>query len=125
MIEQNRLLNLYRQLLRGSRRIKNVNKRGDTVNEIKSVFKKALAAHSQEQVNELVNFSKEKLSYIKIIGDSIDRSTGSVEKYIMLNGKLVPGSEKLERKSVKSGMDPDNLAKHKYLLERQHFMHRM
>lgn len=115
----NRLVKLYRQLLQESKQIKDCAVRERTINEIKDICRR-----KNVDTEKLVKLCESKLSYIKVVSDKKEFKKEKV-RFIMKNGKLIETNDKLnENKAYKSSIDPDDLQKHKYLMERQHFMHR-
>ena len=121
---------LYKQLLKTVNRLpaKEADVKYKTKNEIRGVFKDYLNNPTPEKMQELLKTSQQRLSYLKIVTPKLSVPETSKSKFYMFKGKLISGdaSEVLPdgRKALKNGVDADDIRRHKYLMERQHFMHR-
>lgn len=76
------------------------------------------------RIKKLLKIAEGKLGYIKMITPRTpEGQEGRTKMYfdrdgVHIGGKSIPG------RTLRAGLDADDLARHKYLLERQHFMHR-
>ena len=49
---------------------------------------------------------------------------GATKVFFDKDGTIHNGSKSIPGRTLRAGIDADDLARHKYLVERQHFMHR-
>lgn len=93
------------------------------INDIRSGFRNS-AGSSPDEIKKLLKIAEGKLGYIKMITPRTpEGQEGRTKMYfdrdgVHIGGKSIPG------RTLRAGLDADDLARHKYLLERQHFMHR-
>eukprot|EP00924_Labyrinthula_sp_SR-Ha-C_P013195 snap_masked-scaffold_12-processed-gene-12.28-mRNA-1 protein AED:0.42 eAED:0.46 QI:0/-1/0/1/-1/1/1/0/132 len=121
---------LYKQLLKAAKQIPNKTERNQNLNEIRETFRKHLtpallgSEQGEADFQKLVDLADSKLSYLKIVTPRETGMTPKKKKFIFKDGEKIEGTSIVDKKAYKSGLDPDDLARHQYLLERQHFMHR-
>ncbi|GBG33600.1 Hypothetical Protein FCC1311_098232 [Hondaea fermentalgiana] len=118
-------LALYKQLLQTARRLPEA-QRAAAAQEVRDKFKAHAAEGSPEKVQELLNLAQSKLGYLKIVTPRTSRDATGKARLVLRDGKWVEGSARLMDRAPhdKTSVDADALAKHNYLMERQHFMHR-
>jgi len=100
-------------------------KREKALEEIRHRFRENASKKDADSLAKLLELAEAKLSYLKIVTPKSIRGTkASKTKFIMKDGKLVEGSAQSDKKAFKSGVDPDDLARHHHLMRRQYFMDR-
>ena len=73
----------------------------------------------------MLKIGGDKLSYIKIVTPRQPLGqTGKSKLTIDKDGKVTMGGKPIPGRTLRAGIDSDDIARHKYLLERQHFGHR-
>jgi len=116
------ILTLYRQLLKTARNLKGSEKQA-SMTQIRDSFRSSKDISDQNRVRELLEMAQSKLGYLKIVTPKT-KLVGGTSSFVMRKGNLQKGRGSVGGKTQKSDGDTDILAKHKYLMERQHFMHR-
>lgn len=120
------VLVLYKNLLRQCKYIYENDKKLQFINRIKSEFKNNKTAN-QEFINDLIKKGENHLSFLKSITPKIPKShSEGNKKYIMKDGKLeeiehLQKSSKALSNFTAGNIDPDQLRRHQYLVDRQHF----
>ena len=72
----------------------------------------------------LIEKAQSQLGYLKIITPKDSRSSGK-SSFVLRDGKLVESTgTSFQRGAIKTGIDPDDIARHNRLMRRQHFMDR-
>eukprot|EP00512_Aurantiochytrium_limacinum_P000386 CAMPEP_0171491306 /NCGR_PEP_ID=MMETSP0958-20121227/3788_1 /TAXON_ID=87120 /ORGANISM="Aurantiochytrium limacinum, Strain ATCCMYA-1381" /LENGTH=101 /DNA_ID=CAMNT_0012024713 /DNA_START=273 /DNA_END=578 /DNA_ORIENTATION=+ len=100
------------------------------MDEIREKFKANRTEASPEKIRELLEVAQSKLGYLKIVTPRGGRSTsssstGGRSRLVFRNGEWVEGGSSILDKRPLSQMDMNEaMSRHRYLLERQHFMHR-
>uniref|UniRef100_A0A7S1CI62 Complex 1 LYR protein domain-containing protein n=1 Tax=Bicosoecida sp. CB-2014 TaxID=1486930 RepID=A0A7S1CI62_9STRA len=138
-------LNLYRRLVRSVRLLPEA-KRPGAVSDIRSSWHKHLTATDDETVRALFRKAQSRLDYARattprakweaaglgtaestVEGEEDGSGEGDgVRRYVVDRGQVVDGKAAAKRKAKYSNwnernVDPDQLARHRHLLERQHF----
>lgn len=109
---------------------------------------RCLFLKSMFSTDALIAFMDSKLGYLKIVTakrpkeklfgvddvsengslsskamNELKKSSGK-QRFVMINGKLVESDAKEVPRALRTSVDPDDLARHNHLLQRQYFMHR-
>jgi len=77
------------------------------------------------RIDKLLHAGREKLSYLKIVTPRRPSGQAGKTSFILdKDGTFHEGSAGVAGRTLRAGLDSDDLARHRHLLERQHFMHR-
>lgn len=116
---------LYREMLRAVRQLPEADRSG-ALQEVRIGFRKHAHEKSQKEIDGLLKIAQGRLGYIKIVTPRRPENQAGVKRFIVKDGSVAEGSDGLARAGLvqHAGIYPDDIARHKYLIERQHFMHR-
>eukprot|EP01027_Heterolobosea_sp_BB2_P025454 GEZU01039067.1.p1 GENE.GEZU01039067.1~~GEZU01039067.1.p1 ORF type:complete len:160 (-),score=31.66 GEZU01039067.1:56-535(-) len=129
-------LSLYRQIMRLSQHIPNPEQRAKVLTEARTTFKMNKNVTDPERVLVLHHQAQSKLGFIKTITprvyhvrkSDLEGPVAEKKRYILVDGKIVEeeGESKQKDSRVVSNWtagnyDPDQVARHEYLLRRQRF----
>mmetsp|Transcript_16210 Transcript_16210/g.18350 ORF Transcript_16210/g.18350 Transcript_16210/m.18350 type:complete len:128 (+) Transcript_16210:167-550(+) len=120
-----RIKHIYKELVSTAKRIPELKKREAALKDIREKFRENANKQNPDSLKELLELAESRLSYLRVVTPKSLRGTKSAKsKFIMEDGKLVEGSTSSDRKAYKSGVDPDDIARHQHLMRRQFFMDR-
>lgn len=121
---------MYKQLIRTSKLLPTEKERKRSLTEVRAEFRAHANDDSNESLQKLMKLAESRLGFLRVITPSRTPGGSSGDplnsgRFTMRKGELEAGGTMMQDKALKTGgVDPDHLARHKYLLERQHFMHR-
>jgi len=123
MVSRRDVLGLYRSLLRAASRFREEETRRVTWERVKASFREHKGEAEAEKVVTLVKEGRARLSFLEM---STPKTGGTGKQvYVFRDGKLESGAASgVPGRTLRAGIDADDLARHRYLLEKQHFMHR-
>lgn len=121
MATRSTVLQLYRQILRHSRLAKTPQGQIPYVDQAKAAFRLNISESNPQTIESLITKAKSKLGFLKIVTPNI-RRTAPVGKqnYVFREGEglIEIESAEIKKTSFKDNrIDPDDLARHRRLLE--------
>jgi len=115
---------LYRELLRSAKLLPAAEQQ-QALADIRAGFRKNITDTSEAEIDKLLHAGREKLSYLKIVTPRRPSGQAGKTSFILdKDGTFHEGSAGVAGRTLRAGLDSDDLARHRHLLERQHFMHR-
>lgn len=75
-------------------------------------------------MQEMINLAESKLGFLKIVTPKESRNASGKSHFVLRDGKLVDGRSQQVDRAIKTGIDPEDLARHHRLIRRQHFLER-
>ncbi|KAL6051628.1 hypothetical protein QOT17_019059 [Balamuthia mandrillaris] len=126
-----RVLALYRDLLRHAEGLPNLKQREEALRQTREAFRANKALTAEAEVHQALRQGRQRLAFLRMTGPSpYPRKLRSEEAisgtYVYKEGEgLVRG--RASRSGTKHHwdlhtLDPEDLARHQHLLERQHFL---
>jgi hypothetical protein len=123
---------LYRDLVQAAQLVEPRETSADMVRSIRQSFRQHLHETDQAKLDELVAEGCERLSYVRTVVPLMNRrmlrrrNTNVGGRYVVsTDGMVVQRAAKANKKTKwdhDHGIDPEDLARHEYLLRRQHFL---
>lgn len=121
MASRSTVLQLYRQILRHSRLAKTPQGQISYVEQAKAAFRLNVAESNPQTIESLITKAKSKLGFLKIVTPNIRRTTpAGKQNYVFREGEglIETESADIKKTSFKDNrLDPDDLARHRRLLE--------
>lgn len=122
MAYKSRVLSLYKEILRYAQDAKAPAGQPSFVEQARSAFREHISESSAEAIQTLVKKAESKLGYLKVIAPRRRRPTsdeGGKMRFVMKDGELLDIDGSVPRRTAFRDMriDPDDLARHKRLLE--------
>lgn len=113
---------LYKQMLQCAARMPEA-KRAAAMEEVRVGFRANLSEPSQDKVAGLLKVAQSRLSYLHIVTPRRPKG-GAATSYLFTKDGLIEGRAIADKRTLRAGLDSDDVARHQHLLERQHFGHR-
>eukprot|EP00744_Colponema_vietnamica_P021500 GILI01030738.1.p1 GENE.GILI01030738.1~~GILI01030738.1.p1 ORF type:complete len:154 (-),score=19.03 GILI01030738.1:51-461(-) len=127
MSQSSSVLTTYRQILKLCRRLP-LDRRASAFEEARTTFRTNKNVSDPKEIEELLKTAESKMSFMKMItprpaGIHVEENAGY---YIYRGGEILNANAPREKKAGFSNwyagnIDPADLARHKRLLDRQHF----
>lgn len=122
------LLSLYKIALKYIKHIPKQSEKDAVLTEIRSSFKEMKAQKEKEEIESFLTQIEGRVNYIKMliprmIVREIEKNP-AVRSYVYKDGKLVEGNATKKERTpfIDKRLDAEQMARHQYLLRRQHFM---
>jgi hypothetical protein len=122
------VLDLYRNILRHARAATTPQGQISYLEQAKAAFRQHSTESEPEAIQTLINKAQSKLGFLKVITPRLRRTaTSGKQNFVFRDGEglVETTSSKLRKTSFRDDrIDPEDIARHNRLLERQRFMGR-